>query len=379
MLVHTAHPAPNPVSSIAKQVLFPLEICIFFERRAENWIAPLALDPAYLHAKIFTSMYYFDVVLHRKSSLASQRTLRHHLKTLKLLRGRFLYGDDEVRLSNNTVSAVLGLAGHAFWTGDSKSATHHLEGLCKIVGLRGGVTTFRDNAKLLVEIFRCDLGMALSSGSKPIFFNHSSSFPPYLDLTLLLDLRNPGPQYNGAAKFFNDDEIDSELARVWRRMSDFCSVINFAVDSRQRITVETFLDTMASVMYRLLDMRFDSCSIDEAIRLGVLCFSCNVFLHWTQLGISYPFLTSAFRNCLARLTTTSSHISPRLVLWLLMAGAVAVFDSSDYEWLKPLLLANIGLCKIDSWSQMHDLLRSFMWIGLVHDKPGKGAFDLAVG
>jgi len=73
--VQTAYLALNPVSSIAKQILFPLEICIFFDRRAESWIAPLAVDPAYLHAKIFTSLYYFDVVLSRRPSLASQRTL----------------------------------------------------------------------------------------------------------------------------------------------------------------------------------------------------------------------------------------------------------------------------------------------------------------
>jgi hypothetical protein len=364
--------------------LFPLEICIFFERRAENWIAALAVDPAYLHAKIFTSMYYFDVVLFRRSSLAIQRTLRHHLKTLKLLRERFLYGDDDVRLSNNTVSAVLSLAGHAFWTGDSKSAMHHLEGLCKIVILRGGVTAFRDNAKLLVEIFRCDLGMALSSGSKPILYNEPSFLPLCPDLTFLLELRRPGPfptsaLYKESAIFLDDDEIDSELARVWRLTSDFCSVINFAVESRQRITVDTFLDTMVSVMYRLLGMRFDVNSTDEAIRLGLLCFSCSVFLHWTQLGMSYPHLASGFRECLARLTTTSSRVSAQLVLWLLMAGAVSVFDSSDHEWLKPLLLVNIGLCEIDSWSKMQDLLMSFMWIGLVHDKPGKGVFNLTVG
>jgi len=136
---------------------------------------------------------------------------------------------------------------------------------------------------------------------------------------------------------------------------------------------------MASVMYRLLDMRFEARSSDEAIRLGLLCFSCSVFLHWTQLGMSYPHLTSAFREGLARLTSTNSRISPQLVLWLLMAGAISVFDASDHEWPKPLLLANIGLCKIDSWSQMQDLLRSFIWIGLVHDKLGKRVFDLTVG
>jgi hypothetical protein len=125
-----------------------------FEKRAENWIAPLALDPAYLHAKIFTSLYYFDVILPRRSSHENQLTLHHHHKALSLLRERLLYCNDDARLSNNTVSVVLGLAGHAFWTGDLRSATNHMEGMRKIANLRGGLSTFRDNEKLLAEILR---------------------------------------------------------------------------------------------------------------------------------------------------------------------------------------------------------------------------------
>ena len=218
--------------------------------------------------------------------------------------------------------------------------------------------------------------MALHSGSRPVFFNKPSSqdpFLPYPDLTMLLKLRKPaatGSRYS-TAMFFND--IDFELARAWRVMSGFCSVINFAVESGQRISTETFLETMASVMYRLLDMHFEAGANDEAIRLGLLACSCSVFLPWRHLGMFYPHLTSAFRDCLASLT--SSHISSQLLLWLLMVGAVSVFDATDDGWLKPLLLVNIGLCEIDSWSKMQDLLKSFMWIGLVHDKPGKGVFE----
>lgn len=119
--------------------------------------------------------------------------------------------------------------------------------------------------------------MALWSGSKHMFFNNPLSpepFLPYPDLTLLLELRKAGPaatgpQHSDSAIFFYD-ELDNDLARAWRAMWDFCSVINFAVDSRQRITVDTFLDTIASVMYRFLDMRFEASSSDEAIRLGLL-------------------------------------------------------------------------------------------------------------
>lgn len=58
-----------------------------------------------------------------------------------------------------------------------------------------------------------------------------------------------------------------------------------------------------------------------------------------------------------------------------MTGAISVFDAVDDLWLKPLLAAHISLCKIDSWSEMQDLLKSFMWISMIHDKAGKVVFD----
>ncbi len=63
------------------------------------------------------------------------------------------------------------------------------------------------------------------------------------------------------------------------------------------------------------------------------------------------------------------------MLWLLMVGAVSVFDEIDKVWLRPLLLDNARLCEIYSWSEMKDLLTPFLWIGLVHDKAGKELFD----
>ena len=128
---------------------------MFFDRRAENWIAPLAVDPAYLHAMIFTSQFYFDALRTGKSVSISRRAMPHFLKTLKLLRER-MADDNQAKLSDSTAAAIMGLVGHAQLTGDFKTARHHMEGLYKIVILRGGVTTFRTNAKLLVEILRYD-------------------------------------------------------------------------------------------------------------------------------------------------------------------------------------------------------------------------------
>ena len=199
---------------------------------------------------------------------------------------------------------------------------------------------------------------------------------PYPDLTPLVQLTNSSiKNYHFYSLMFLDD-IDDGLAQACVVMSDFCTVINFAVNSELRISTETFLDTMTSVVYRLLDMHFEIGSRDEAIRLGLLAFLCGVFLQWKHLGMSYAHFTSKLRSCLSGMA--SECMSSELMVWLLMVGAVSVLDEIDEPWLKPLLRVNIGLCAIDQWSEMQRLLKDFMWIGLVYDKPGKRVFDSIV-
>ena len=208
-----------------------------------------------------------------------------------------------------------------------------------------------------------------------MFFNSplsQESLPSHPDLTRLLTLPKPSASgsHHDLAIFLSD--IDDELAQAWGFMSEFCEVINFAVDSGQCISAETFLDSMSSLMYRLLNMHFVTSSSDEINRLGLLAFSCGIFLHWKNLGASYAHFTSAFRSSLRR--PTSPPVSSKLLLWLLVVGSVSAFDATDDEWLRPLLLANMGYCQIDSWSKMRDLLKSFMWIGLVYDKAATSVF-----
>lgn len=227
----------------------------------------------------------------------------------------------------------------------------------------------------------------MHSGTNPVFFDNASSSAeprlPYPALAAFLAVCKPDHTICNTARLAsattaNDIGLVDKLVLAWNTLSDFCSVIDLADTSGQLITVGTFLETMASVMYRLLDMHFAPGSRDEMIRLGLLCFSCSVFLHWHHLGVSYDHLASLFRNCFATLeTTTYSSLSPQVTLWLLMVGAVSVFDDSDHVWLNSSLRKVMGECEVVSWHEMRHLLVSFMWIGLVHDKMGKRVFASA--
>ncbi|KAI1206379.1 uncharacterized protein F4807DRAFT_439859 [Annulohypoxylon truncatum] len=352
-------------SSIAKQALFPLETCISFDKGdKKQWIEPLAFDAAYLHTMIFTTHDYFNLLLHRTPS---GETSPHFFKTIQILRERLLHeGDGRSKVSILTASVVLALAGHALLMNEYVSARHHMEGLRKIIDLRGGITAFKGSSKLLIEILRCDLGMALYTGLSPLFSDILSSEPSLL-------FPEPFPTSSDWKIDKLCGSITHELVTTWRVMEGFCSLINLAAKSKTRIPKEMFLDTMASVMYRLLDMEFDAGSTNELIRLGLLAFSSSVFLQWKYMRMSYTHFSALYKDCLMR--GIFSDMPPQFQLWLLMVGAVSVFTKADEEWLRPWLRAIMSSCNIELWTDMQDILNSFIWISLVHDELGKQVFD----
>jgi hypothetical protein len=113
---------------------------------------PLTFDPAYLHAVISGAQAYLDVI----SGRSRFRSSVHLLKTLQLLRKRLSIwdGNEQTSLSIPTILTILTLAHVAHFTGDHVAADKHLEGLRKIITLRGGVAALQNIPKLLTELLR---------------------------------------------------------------------------------------------------------------------------------------------------------------------------------------------------------------------------------
>ncbi|KAE9372500.1 hypothetical protein N431DRAFT_466744 [Stipitochalara longipes BDJ] len=343
---------------------YVLESCLTFDDLGNFWNEQLAIDAPLLQTVIFMAQTYFDLVGGGNNSSLSQI----HLKTLQLLRQKLSLGDKKSQLAEPTVFVIVNLAVHAHISGEHKSAQHHLEGIRRIVELRGGLNEFRQ-IKLLIELSRCDIGMALHTGTKPLFYpddDHSRLSLPYPD-----EISFPCETNR---VFDGLDDLDEEVAKAWQAMASFCSLINLAAEARGRIRWELFLNTMTSVMYRLIYMSFHVGSANEAIRLGLLALSSHIFLQWKVVTTTYDHLRASYRNCLDCLEVPDcipSHLSS----WLLMVGAVSVFNQPDAAWLGPRLRASVASSGIKSWNEMRDVLDSLMWIPLVQEKSGKDFFD----
>jgi hypothetical protein len=209
--------------------------------------------------------------------------------------------------------------------------------------------------------------MALHTGAKSLIYPEISQFDcflPYPD--------EVGSQHETDTSFEN---LDRNITMAWQFMKRFCSLINAAVEAQGRIPWKLFLNSMRSVMYRLLNIRFDTGSMNEAIRLGLLLYSSNVFLQWKLVRLPFTHLTYSFRRCINLIETLDSP-TPELYSWLLMVDAISVFKLLDDDpWLWPRLRASMESSSISSWNEMQTVLESLMWIRLLLDGPRKGVLD----
>ncbi|GKZ31043.1 hypothetical protein AbraIFM66950_011009 [Aspergillus brasiliensis] len=344
----------------AKAEFYPLAVCIVFNKSSRNWIMDmLSLDAAYLNAMVITTQSYFGIY---KGSDAAQSP--HLGKAIRLLRNRL--GEEQVRVSNATIMVVIILILHAHIVGDYAAILHHTHGLRKMVRLRGGLGAFTSNNKLVIDLIRCDVGLAIHSGDKPAFFDNRN-----LDIFTPSDLcftprSRPDPSFVR--------ELDPGLARIWHIMQGFCAQVNLTTKTNGMIPETDFMKTMASVMYPLLHMSFDSGSRDEAIRLALLSYGFDIFLQFRSDPTPYVHLAASYQRCLSGLAKRDD-VSPQLWIWLLTVGGLAVFLPTVRRNFRHWLLYYLGSCRVRSWEEMRVILSSFIWIGLVHDERGKDLFD----
>lgn len=135
------------------RVVFPLKAAIGFRADPKESFYPIGVDAAALHITAFAVEGFIARVLRRQENSINPAAMLHFQKGLRLLRQRLLGEDDETKFSDSTISVVLKLASTAHFDGDYHASTRHMEGLRKMVDLRGGLDVFKGN-RLLAEMWR---------------------------------------------------------------------------------------------------------------------------------------------------------------------------------------------------------------------------------
>lgn len=168
--------------------------------------------------------------------------------------------------------------------------------------------------------------------------------------------------------------VDEKLVAAWGVMKNFCLLVNLGTQTQRLMDPTIIHGTMASVMYRLLHMTFDTGSLDEAVQLGLLAFSHHIFLQWQDIKPPNSHFSTAYGRCILGLNKLEM-VSDQFTLWFLMTGAISLFHPADAGWLMDVLREYAGRCQVKCWKDMQEILKSFLWIALLDERPAKQVYD----
>ncbi|MCJ1403245.1 hypothetical protein MMC11_006468 [Xylographa trunciseda] len=304
----------------------------------------------------------------------------HYAQTLQLLQARlnaFEHGQQDNVFRDSTIMVISTLADAAELTGDFAAAKNHIEGLLKIVSLRGGVRSLNTHNNMQVKVCRADLRLALRSGNRSRLFQEGIVWDCFIADSGMIRCSHE-PHETQIHTFV--DTLDPKLANSWKDLHAFSCMSNLAYQTTRKLSPETYNEMMISILYRLTHLSFKGDPLQEVIRTALLTFSSTIFLTRHYMEQRYEHLFNLFSSALLKLCQSTSIIVPRpVMLWLIILYHAVVYrESSSQDCLSVWLDKAVPLTRVDTWPQIHIILRSVMWVDFVHDAPGKKAFEAAI-
>lgn len=146
--------------------LYPPELCLY--QNQSHWFQAIMTDETFLHCTLAIGAACADSFYGFKGEDSPAATM-HMVKAFRLLNQK-LSGPEAV--SNAVLASVVSLSIHDQMRGDYNQGRVHLEGLIRIVALRGGMGRI-DKVELVQKI--CRYG-TLSSFNNALFLRTDAAF-----------------------------------------------------------------------------------------------------------------------------------------------------------------------------------------------------------
>ncbi|KAK3990681.1 hypothetical protein QBC44DRAFT_324597 [Cladorrhinum sp. PSN332] len=371
-----------------KTSMYPVETIV--QPPMDQWLEYLAHDRAYLECVLSAAQAFLDWAHERK---IGKLTIQHLNSAMNNLRQTL--AECPQTPTDSTMAVVVTLSMMADMLQDYDAARKHIEGLYQLIKMRGGIRALQYNPQLQIKVLRADLGHAISTGSKPLFFSDGFSWGPYLATP------SKAPESSSASKrriltiLKSSAEVpDQRLINVYLDLHEFSLATNLAYQTGNKIAFEPFLETLVSAQYRLLALQnehadSDDTSITAMLILGMITFTTTTFLQIRNLPMRYTHLTRRLKQRLAAFSEldadgNENEALTRYRLWFVFLAAISVVtDPEDEDLLvgaaRLVLARQAGMAEAPTWNDVRDVLREHMWVDWLHSAFGKTFYGKVLG
>ncbi|KAI3326228.1 hypothetical protein HD806DRAFT_532877 [Xylariaceae sp. AK1471] len=349
-------------------VMCPPEFCRHTGISEWMWFQLLFRDEAYFHCTIALSSACAAFLT--KESYDSPVALYHMAQTFCLINQKLSSNE---ALSDSTIAVVTSTSVYDRLYGNPQKAMIHLEGVSRIIALRGGIGELAKRNFIIAEkAFRSDFELALY-GSKPKFC--ADDVPRHLILIAPMD--RPESSEHEEAESVLYQSVCAELRKVVLDTLSLSYILRDQADRVQRLDPQAFQSTLIYVGYRLIEVDLShrgsvvGTNLNILIQLAMIGFQ-NTF--WLGIGrklIAFPVLADRFRSAAQNIYEDHRPPQRTVVFWALLIGRMSLLTNADDLWVVPKLKTLTRQLELCTWSEASDALDAFPWVKAVHDAPGE--------
>ncbi|KAF5543981.1 Citrate synthase [Fusarium napiforme] len=316
-----------------------------------------------LHSILFTASAFKEVCQGIEFSMLT----RYHLgETLRCIQQSLL--DKSTATAMATVGAIVNLASAASSFGDVDTARKHMDGLCRIFELRGGISPFGTAPLAEMKCQRIEICLSMTEGRKPRLLPDIQVWDSLMPISTIhsppdstfLDPRNLTP--------------DRRLLSVWTDLQYYSRLSNEGA----LIPPELFLFISTTLPNRLLQLSYDVQSTSELMRLCMLVYIKSILFSLPGVGRRMSYLSTKLEKALQTFGPLDTEHSTFL-LWALFITGGCIFEDFDREWHRQTIPETCEALGVRSWMQCRELLNSVLWIGDIHDPLAQEGFMKVLG
>ncbi|KAL4785207.1 hypothetical protein BJX76DRAFT_189589 [Aspergillus varians] len=348
------------------------------------WVRYFFIDEAYFHCSVATS------ILCSKNLVGeSTQGMYHIARTYRIIQERLMSREEAT--SDMTIAILVAMSQYERLQGQYERGYVHVQGLRRMVELRGGVKRFgTECVGVIQKVLRADLEYALQLGSRTLFGFEGIEYLRLLH-RLGIDYGREGRDQT------NNIEVDSSLQKRLRadlrasfaEARCLAAMLNDAgAGYRQRLGAEEFHNTIILLGYCLLHIgpldhssEPDAClmssmsTLEGAIHLGLIAFLVTFLRGLDHRIADKPLLSHRLQLTIQKLSLSveagqENQTVKSVLLWTLFIGAVVVFKPTDDEWLIPITNTAMKALELSTWEDVKQVLAGFPWVNALHDRTG---------
>lgn len=395
------------VIELGKYGTYPYEVCLHVHTVERGWFPYMISDICCIHSMMFGLRAFIDKP--RQNGENKRLAAFHYSQTLQHPQARIDAFEKDTNgfvFDDSTIMVVINLAMAAEFEGDLTTVRTHVDGLLKMVSLRGGFRSLSMHNNLQVKVcryvlnigthstgdfdvfslcrldsadlrYRADIALALHQGTSPRLFQHDINWDCFIAGRGLIRCSHKSHDVQIHAFV---DELDPQLGNCWKDIHAFSCLSNMAYQTGGKFSPETYNEMMISILYRLMHLSFLDDGMQRLVQTALLTYCSTVFLIRMYQANPYGRLKDLFSTELFKFFQSTSRCVPQVVaFWLLMINhLVPNEDSCPTEWQTVWLDETIALDREGTWAGASTMLKSVMWVDFVHDAQGRKVYDAAI-